>query len=136
VLTRALALALLVAAGCGEDDSSSTPDMQASADLTRFVCVAFACVDSCPQGNGLHGFSHCVVNRPTDQYGSCTDGPSTCGVKLTGDCNWQTQCLDDHTMGMLFTPIEGGCGIERYHCTNGCVDPRADGGVGPEAHCL
>ena len=135
MLIRAIAIALLVAAGCDAGDSSSPPDLHASADLTLFACVAFACVDSCP-GGGPHGFSHCVVNHASDQYGLCTDGPSTCGVQLTGDCSWRTQCIDDHTMGALFTPIEGGCGIERYHCTKGCVDPRADGGVGDEAHCL
>jgi hypothetical protein len=135
MLTRAVALLLLLAAaGCGSDDASSAPDMHASADLFQYICLAIACVDSCPGGNSGLG-SYCVINRPSDQYGLCTDGPSTCGVRLTGDCSFRTQCLDANTLGMLFTPIDGGCGIERYHCNHGCVDPRADGGAGPEAHC-
>ena len=127
---RTLLVVVALLAGCGSDDASS-PDMQTAPDLAVHLCLAIACVDHCPATN-----SHCIITHATDQYGGCTDGSSTCGRPLTGDCSFTTRCLDASTMGMLFIASpEGGCGIERYHCNNGCVDPRADGGVGPEAHC-
>lgn len=135
VLTRAVLLVALVAAGCGSDDtSSSSPDLQASADLGLRICLAIACSDGCPQGGSPdHQLAHCVATHASDEYGGCTDGTSTCGYPLAGDCSFTAQCLGPNLLGQLFVAVpEGGCGVERIGCPHGCVD--SDGGAATP-HC-
>ena len=127
--TRAIALLMLLVAACGSDDSSGAVDMHAPSDLTHGpVCLAIVCQDHCPDTN-----SHCVATHASDSGGGCTAGQSTCGRPLTGDCNFTAQCLGPNLLGQLFVAApEGGCGVERIWCPNGCVD--SDGGaVAP--HC-
>jgi hypothetical protein len=141
-MTRALVVILaLLGAACGNGDRSTdggsdgSEDLSAPApdDLTVVpMCAAIACVDSCPAIAG--GVSLCVVEHSTDATGGCTDGQSTCGVALQGDCGFTQQCLGPNTLGQPFVASpEGGCGIARIHCDNGCSG--SDGGTG-FARCL
>src|SRR6185312_9320215 len=124
-MTRALVVILvLLGAACGNGDSSTdggsdgSEDLSAPApdDLTVVpMCAAVACVDSCPAIAG--GVSLCVVEHTTDATGGCTQ-----------------QCLGPNTLGQPFVASpEGGCGIARIHCDDGCSG--SDGGTG-FARCL
>lgn len=142
-MTRVLAVLVLLLGptACGNGDGSSADGGDGTQDLSApsgddlsggHMCLAMSCVDSCPASAG--GISLCVVEQAGDATGGCTDGQSTCGVALHGDCSFVQQCLGPNTLGQPFVASpEGGCGIARIHCDNGCSG--TDGGTG-FARCL
>lgn len=130
LLAWIVAVGAIVVAGCSSagDDQPVTHDMSI-ADLSARACLAIACESSCPEAG-----SYCVASDATASTGGCTSGQSTCGTHLSGDCGFTDRCLSPTVLGKLFVAVpEGGCGVQRVGCANGCVDGDGDGGRA--AHC-